>query len=144
MSIFYTLQNSSYLLLQSVEKIHTAATFHALILHCQCHCALILCQVWIFGYTGKCGMRIACMAICQQCVRAMWLQTQADEGRGAIATCLQNGFKGARLRVLQGEEEEGGMYDDKAPIEDTKHCHHALHIDMPYALCTSAYQEQAK
>lgn len=97
--------------------------------------------MWVFGHAVKCGVHIACMAICQQCVRAVWLQTWAGEGRGAVATCLQNGFRGARLRGHVGEEEEGGTYYDKAPIHNTRHCHHALHIDMPYA---SAYQEQAK
>lgn len=41
-------------------------------------------------------------------MRVMWLQTQAGEGRGAVATCLQNGFTGARLR---GQREGGGGED---------------------------------
>lgn len=59
-----------------------------------------------------------------------------------MATCLQNGFTGARLRGCEDKEER--MYYDKSPIQYTRLCHHALHIDMPYAFCTSTYQVQAK
>lgn len=61
----------------------------------------------------------------------------AGEGRGAVATCLQSGFAGARLR---GER----MHYEKSPMHRTRLCHHALHIDMPCGLCTSACGEQAK
>lgn len=67
-----------------------------------------VCQVLVFGHAGKCGPHTGLMAICQQCVRAVWLQTQVGEGRGAVATCLQSGFTGARLWGREREQEEGG------------------------------------
>lgn len=62
------------------------------------------------------------------------MQAWAGEGRGAVATCLQNDFTGARLRGQGREEEEKEekMYYDKSPIQYIRPCHHALHIDMPY------------
>jgi len=49
-------------------------------------------------------------------------------------------------RFLQGrgkEEEEEEMYYDMY-LQYTILCHHSLHIEMPNALCTSAYYEKAK
>lgn len=39
-------------------------------------------------------------------VCAMWLQTQAGEGRSTVTMCLKNDLTGARLRG-KGERKEG-------------------------------------
>ncbi len=58
----------------------------------QCSCYFDTCnslpplclnsQVWLFSHAGKCGLCIAYVAFCQQCVRAMWLPTQAGKKGG--------------------------------------------------------------
>lgn len=66
-----------------VEKSSDAAATLMLVILCR-HGALAACQVRVFGYAGKCGLHMACVAFCQRCVRAACLQTQAGEGRGVV------------------------------------------------------------